>query len=78
MKEVPRSIPASGTFFSEDLDISTAIFPLPLIQEEQLMAKEFTLSTGRLPRGGLPRSSVVRLTDNTDMTSAVYRGRIAV
>ena len=33
-------------------NISTAIFPLPLIQEEQcqLLAKECALSTGKLPR----------------------------
>ena len=42
------------------------------------MAKEFTLSTGNLPRGGLPRNSVVRITDRPDMTSAVYHGRKAL
>ena len=31
-------------------NISTAILPLPLIQEEQLLAKECALSTGKLPR----------------------------
>ena len=39
MQEAPRSIPAYGTFFHEDFgheNISTAILPLPLIQEEQL------------------------------------------
>ena len=35
------------------------------------------LSTGKLPLGGLPRNSVVRITDHPDMTSAVYRGRKA-
>ena len=40
------------------------------------MAKECTLSTGK-PLGGLPSSSVVRITDCPDMTSAVYRGRKA-
>ena len=40
----------------------------------QLMAKECTLSTGKLHLGGLPRNSVVRITDHPDMTSAVYRG----
>ena len=40
------------------------IFPLPLIQEEQLSANgERMLRTGKLPLGGLPRNSVVRLTD---------------
>ena len=37
------------------------------------MAKRCALSTGNL--GGLPRNSVVRITDHPDMTSAVYRGR---
>ena len=38
-------------------------FSLPLIQEEQvffqLLAKEWALTTGKLPTGGLPRNSVV-------------------
>ena len=38
------------------------------------MAKECTLSTGELPLGGLPRNSVVRINDRSDMTSAVYCG----
>ena len=39
------------------------------------MAKECMLSTGiKLPLGGLPRNSVVRMTDRQDMTSAVYCG----
>ena len=41
------------------------------------MAKECALSTGYLPRGGLPRNSVDRITDCPDMTSAVDRGRKA-
>ena len=32
------------------------------------------LSTSKLPLGGLPRNSVVRITDRPDMTSAVYHG----
>ena len=39
MQAAPSSIPMSGTFFRGDLGhekISTAILPLPLIQEEQL------------------------------------------
>ena len=39
MQAAPSSIPTSGTFFSWRLgheNISTAILPLPLIQEEQL------------------------------------------
>ena len=39
------------------------------------MAKECKLSTGKLPVEGLPRNSVVRITDVPDMTSAVYYGR---
>ena len=41
------------------------------------MAKECTLSTGEMPLGGLPRNSVVRITDRPNMTSAVYCGRKA-
>ena len=45
-------------------NISTAILPLPLIQEEQLSVtgKECALSTGKLPRR-LAQNSVARLTD---------------
>ena len=39
------------------------------------MAKGCALSTGFLPRGGLPRNSVFRISDRPDMTSAVDRGR---
>ena len=56
------------------LGISMTIFPLPLIFF-QLMAKESMLSTGKLPLGGLPRKSVVRITVRPDITSAAYRGR---
>ena len=38
------------------------------------MVKECILSTGKLLLGGLPRNSVVRITDRPDMTSVVYRG----
>ena len=41
------------------------------------MTKGCVLSTAYLPRGGLPRNSVDRLTDRPDMTSAVDRGRKA-
>ena len=41
------------------------------------MAKGCALSTGYLPRGGLPRNSADRITDLPDMTSAVDRGRKA-
>ena len=36
------------------------------------------LSSGNLPRGGLPRNIVDRITDLPDMTSAVDRGRKAI
>ena len=39
------------------------------------MAKECTLSTGKLPLGGLLRNNVVRINDRPNMTAAVYRGR---
>ena len=35
------------------------------------MAKGCALSTGYLPRGGLPRNSVDRITDRPDMISDV-------
>ena len=41
------------------------------------MAKGCALSTGYLPRGGLPRNTVDRITDRPDMTSAVDSGRKA-
>ena len=41
------------------------------------MAKGWALSTGNLPRGGLPRNSVDRITDCPEMTSAVDGGRKA-
>ena len=41
------------------------------------MTKGCALSTGYLPRGGLPRNSVDRIIDRPDMTSAVDRGRKA-
>ena len=41
------------------------------------MAKRCALSTGYMPRGGLPRNSVDRITDRPDMTTAVDRGRKA-
>ena len=42
------------------------------------MAKECMLRTDKLPLGGLPRNSVVRITDCPDMTSAVYCVRKAI
>ena len=41
------------------------------------MTKECTLSTGKLPVGGLLRNSAVMITDHPDMTIAVYHGRKA-
>ena len=41
------------------------------------MAKGCALSTGYLPRGGLPKNSVDRITDRPDMTSAFDHGRKA-
>ena len=41
------------------------------------MAKEYTLSTGKLPPEGLLENSVVRITEWPNMTSAVYHGRKA-
>ena len=42
------------------------------------LAKRWELCTGNLPRGGLPRNSVDRITDRPDITSAVDRGRKAL
>ena len=42
------------------------------------MAKGWALSTGNLPRGGLPRNIVDRITDHPDMTAVVDRGRKAL
>ena len=42
------------------------------------MVTECTLNTVELPRGGLPRNIVVRITDRPDMTLAVYRGHKAL
>ena len=41
------------------------------------MVKECALSTGKLPVGGLPWDSVVRINDRPDMTSAVDSGHKA-
>ena len=61
---------------------STAILPRPLIQEDQLSVNGDRMyvfkSTCKLPLGGLPRTSVARITDHPDMTSAIYRGRKAL
>ena len=52
-----------------------AIILLPLILEEQLSFNseiKRKLSTGKLHPGGLPRNSLLKITDHPDMTSAVY------
>ena len=67
MQEAPRSIPTSGRSSSRCFKKSSC----------QLMAKECALITGKLPLGGLPRNSVVRIIDCPDMTSAVDRGHKA-
>ena len=58
-----------------------AIFPLPLIQEGQLSVYGERIyakhSIGKLPHGGLPSNSVIRITDRSVMTLAVDRGRKA-
>ena len=36
------------------------------------MAKECTLSLGKLPTGGLPRNNVVRIAAHLDMNSGAY------
>ena len=56
--------------------VSSAILPLPLIQEEQLSVNgERMCAKYWLPASsGLPRNSVDRITDRPDMTSAVDRG----
>ena len=42
------------------------------------MSKECKLSTGKLPLGGLPRNSVVRINDHPDMTSARIKQKITI
>ena len=81
-QEAPRLILASGRSFREDLVMKLFLRPFFLFRlfkksSCQLMAKGCALSTGYLPRGGLPRNSVDRITDRPDMTSAVDRERKA-
>ena len=81
-QEAPRAILASGTSFREDLVMKLFLRPFFLFRRFiksscQLMAKRCALSTGHLPRGGLPRNSVDKITERPDMTSAVDRGRKA-
>ena len=62
--------------FDEDLVMKLFLRPFFLFycfkkSSCQSMVKGCALSTGYLPRGGLPRNSVDRITDRPDMTSAV-------
>ena len=51
------------------------IFVRSLFKEEQLsINSKRELSTGKLPLGGFPMNSVVRITDHPNMTSAVNSG----
>ena len=62
MQVLPRSIPASGTFIPEDLVMKIFLRPFFRLFKKsscQLMVKECTLSTVKLPLGGLPGNSVV-------------------
>ena len=81
-QEAPPSILAYRTSFCKDLVMKLFLPPFFLFRwfkksSCQLMAKGCALSTGYLPRGGLPRNRVDRITDRPDMTSAVDRGRKA-
>ena len=82
IQATPRSTPTFGTFCFEDFvmkNISMPNFPHVLVQEEQcqLMVIECTLSAGKLPQGGLSRKSVVKITDFSDISAAVYYGHKA-
>ena len=81
-QEAPRWILVSRTSFHENLVIKLFLRPFILFfwctkSSCHLMVNGCALSTGYLPRGGLHRNSVDKLTDRPDMTSAVGRGRIA-
>ena len=78
-QEASQSILESGTSFREDLVMKLFLGPFFLFRcfkmsSCQLMVKGYALSTGYMPRGGLPRNSVDRITDHPNMTSAVQRG----
>ena len=80
MQVVLRLIPASGTFFCEDLAMKIFLLPYFLFccfekSNCQLNAKECMLSTDKVPLGGLLGNNVVRITDHPNMTSVVYHGR---
>ena len=71
--------PTFCAFFCGDLVMK--IFLLPFFLSRlfkksscSLIAKECTLTTSKMPPGGLPRNTMFRITDQPNMTSAVYRG----
>ena len=74
-----RNRPARPTYSSLRFgheNISTAILPLPLIQEEHLSCsgEKCTLYTGKLFPQSMHRKSAVRITIRPDMTKAIYSG----
>ena len=71
---VPRSIPAFGAFFHEDLVMKKVYGYSSPSADSRRASKECMLSTGKLPLIGLP----VRITDRPDMSSAVCCGRKAL
>ena len=82
MQETPRLTPEYGTFSLEDLNMKIllqlhVVFLFRLFKKSncQLMAKECTLNTCKLPLGHLPSNGAVRITDRPEMISAVNRGR---
>ena len=77
-QEAPRSVLVSGTSFHKDLVMKLFLRPFFLFRRFkksscQLMAKRCALSTGHLPRGGLPRNSMNRISDRPDMSPVVDR-----
>ena len=84
MQVVPRLSHSSSTFIRGDLVIKIFLQPFLLFHgfkesSCQLMGKETErYSSGKLPLGGLPWNSVVRIIDRPDMTIAVYRGHKAI
>ena len=57
MQAVPRLTLTSGTFFHGEVFPSSADSGRASCQ---LLAKEYALSAGKLPPGGLPRNGVVK------------------
>ena len=73
MQAIPRSIaaPADSFVWSIQYFYGHSSFS----SESEKITKECTLCTGYLPLRGLFSNIVVRMTDRSDMTLAVYRGR---